>query len=491
MNHSSRLRPLLTSMRDTARTQLWPVPAAGTLLAVLAGVALPVVDSAVDGTFPPWASAVLFGGDPGAARTLLNAISTSLITVTSLTFSLTVVTLQLASSQFSPRLLRTFTSDVFVQSTLAIFLATFTYAMTLLRAVRGPDGESSFVPRISVTVAFILAITSVLALVLFLAHLVRKIRVETMLRDVHDNASATIVTSTNALHDAQSMPPLPTPPPTALRLTPPRSGFITGIDEAALLSAAQRAGACVVIDRHPGNSIVEGVPIGLAWAYSDAISADQYARLQRDVGAAIGVGYERTAAQDVGFGLRQLADVAIKALSPGINDPTTAVHALSHISALLCQLATRDLGPIVLRDDHNQVRVVLHRPAFSALLDEAVTQPRRYGAADPQVLGRLFTLLEELAWHVDDYRPILAQLERLQNTVARSEFDTIERVEFDQAAARIFRVTAHRRRKPSETGAIQFLSPSPEIVTLDPRLDCDGIVSPEVMRDVRSGRHST
>lgn len=124
------------SVRDSLRAQLWPLPTVGVVVAVVAGIVLPRLDAHVDGGLPGWLNDLLFGGDPDAARTVLDAVASSLITVTSLTFSLTVVTLQLASSQFSPRLLRTFTRDLFVQATLALFLATFAYSLTVLRAVR-------------------------------------------------------------------------------------------------------------------------------------------------------------------------------------------------------------------------------------------------------------------------------------------------------------------------------------------------------------------
>ena len=428
----------MLSARDTVRAQLWPMPVVGIILALAAGVLLPRVDAYVDARLPSWSTALFFGGDAGAARTLLDAISSSLITVTSLTFSLTVVTLQLASSQFSPRLLRTFTSDIFVQATLAVFLATFTYSLTVLRAVRSGDAGESFVPRISVTAAFVLGVASVLGLVLFLAHLARQIRVETMLRNVHDEASATVVSATNARHDARPQPPLPTSPTDALVLTASSSGFLTSIDERELLSAAAKADACVVIDCHPGSSIVEGVPIGAAWSTARGLTDDAIDQLQGAVRSAIRVGYERTAAQDVGYGLRQLTDVANKALSPGINDPTTAVHALGHVSAILCQLASRDLGPVVLRHD-DVVRVVLRRPNFADFVDVAITQPRRYGSSDPQVMGRLVTLLEELAWHVDDPTPVREQLVRLRNTVAAGDFDDVELAALARGAERVER----------------------------------------------------
>ncbi|QEN14325.1 DUF2254 family protein [Mycolicibacterium sp. ELW1] len=144
-----------------------------------------------------------------------------------------------------------------------------------------------------------------------------------------------------------------------------------------------------------GSSFIEGVAVGATWSEHSQLDAGAVDRLQTAVNHAIRIGYERTAAQDVGYGLRQLTDVANKALSPGINDPTTAIHALGHISALLCQLASRELGPVLLRDDDDRVRVVLHRPNLGDLLDLSITQPRRYGSSDPQVMMRLFRLLED------------------------------------------------------------------------------------------------
>jgi len=141
------------SVREALRTQLWPVPTLGVLLALALGVGLPRLDARVDDHLAGGVSFYLFGGGSEAARMVLSVIASSLITVTSLTFSLTVVTLQLASSQFSPRLLRTFSRDRVVHFTLALFLATFTYALTVLRTVRTSTAEQSVVvPQMAVTV---------------------------------------------------------------------------------------------------------------------------------------------------------------------------------------------------------------------------------------------------------------------------------------------------------------------------------------------------
>ena len=186
---SRALASRVWALRDAWRVQLWPVPTLGVALGVAAGVGLPRLDAAVDDRLPASLAVHLFGGGADAARAVLSAIAGSMITVTSLTFSLTVVTLQLASSQYSPRLLRTFSRDRVVHGTLALFLSTFVYALTVLRTVRtAADEQATFVPQLSVTLAFVLALASVLALVGFLAHLTGQVRVEAVLRNVHAEA---------------------------------------------------------------------------------------------------------------------------------------------------------------------------------------------------------------------------------------------------------------------------------------------------------------
>ena len=432
----------LSVLRDAVRSQLWPIPAIGIALAAIIGVLLPRLDASIDADLPPTVTAYLIGGGAAAARAVLEAVAGSLITVTSLTFSLTVVTLQLASSQFSPRLLRTFSSDRFVQGTLALFLGTFTYALTVLRTVRTPaDGQDLFVPQISVTLAFLLAVTSVFGLVIFLAHLAKEIRVETMLATVHQDAAATLQRALTEPDPDQAPTDLPEPPPHRVPLFAPSSGFLVWIDEPVLLAAARDADAVLIIDRQPGGSLVAGTPVGVCWPlHGHLFDTDTLQHLRDQTGSAIHTGPERTAVQDVGFGLRQLTDVTTKALSPGINDPTTAIHALGHSSALLGEMAGRDLGPLLLRDDDHMVRVILHRPSFADLLDLAIAQPRRYGAADPAVLTRLYWLLREIAWVTtvpDQHRVITGQLIRLEATTNAQDFDPTERANLTRLADRV------------------------------------------------------
>ncbi|WP_227008332.1 DUF2254 domain-containing protein [Pseudarthrobacter sp. AB1] len=416
---------------DALRTQLWPLPVLAVALAVGLGTAVPALDAAVDGKLPESVTVVLFSGGPEAARAVLQAISGSLITVTSLTFSLTVVTLQLASSQFSPRLLRTFTSDRFVHGTLALFLAAFAFALTVLRSVRGEgSGSSPFVPEISVTVAFVLAIGSVIGLVLFLAHLTREIRVETMMRRVNVETQETI----DRVFPADRSLPVPDPVPAEgkILINSTSSGFLTSVDKGALKRAAEDAGAVIRIDREPGSSLVAGVPFATAWPVQPGTTLTSSARerLTEAVNAAVATGFERTNVQDVGFGFRQLVDVAARALSPGINDPTTAVHVIGHLSVLLCRLAERNPGPEQLTDDRGRVRVVVSLPELEDLLDMAMNQPRQYGAADPAVAGRLLGLLRELTWcdRKDKYRMAVREhLGRMRNAIGAADYSPGER----------------------------------------------------------------
>ena len=395
----------------------------------------PAVDTRVDDNVAPTLSAYLFGSGADAARTVLSAIAGSPFTATALTFSLTVVTLQLAISQFSPRLLRTFSRDPFVHRTLALFLGTFAYSLVVLRTVRSTaSGRPEFVPKISITVAVVLTLVSVFALVLFLDHLATQIRVETMLDDVHTDASDTVrrvLQKRPAPPGAQPVPPQA--PWGACPIEVAESGFLVNVDEDELLSATCTAGAVVQIDDFPGGSLVRGTPLGRSWPLGDApLTEDQQRTLSEQVAAAARAGRERTAAQDIAYGLRQLTDVATKALSPGINDPTTAVHALGHISGLRCEMVDYQLGPKLLRDDRGRVRVVLERPGLADLLDSALAQPRRYASTAPNVLARITLVLREVAWRVadpDDQQAVRDQLLRLRETVGEADLGTAETAE--------------------------------------------------------------
>ncbi|MDY6999601.1 MAG: DUF2254 domain-containing protein [Actinomycetota bacterium] len=441
-----------TWVLDGIRTRLWPVPAMAIVIAIVIGALLPELDEALDGAMPAELSRWIFGGGPAAAREVLAAIAASVMTVTSLTFSLTLVTLQLASGQFSPRLLRTFAQDKFVQRTLGLFVATFAYALTVLRTVRDSDnGGTVFVPQISVTVGYLLAVISVIALVLFLAHLVRQIRVETLLGSVLDEALRNAETSLEQMDESAQDDAAPAPPPGAYPVGAPSTGFLTGVNQQPLVDAAAGAGAVVALSRKPGDWVVAGTPVAMVWAGpGGGLDDDAVEELRTCVAKVIHIGEERTPVQDIGYAIRQLTDVVVKALSPGINDPTTAVHGIGHLSALLCRLADRRLGAAVCRDDDGVARVVVQGPELADLLDEAVTQPRHYGVEDAAVLAALTRLLRDLAWCAGTRheQAITSQLARMRRTVAGQDFDPAERESLEQLALAVEEALAGRWRSP-------------------------------------------
>ncbi|MGY1747763.1 DUF2254 domain-containing protein [Modestobacter sp. SYSU DS0511] len=429
----SRLRagPLGT-LADQVRGSLWPVPVIGIVLAVSLGILLPAVDDRLT-DFGDDPLTFAFGGGPAAARDLLNAIAGSLISVTGLVFSLTVLALQLSSSQYSPRLLQTFVTDRVVQLTLAQLVLTFVYALTVLRTVRTADattGESAFVPRLSISVAYLLTLGSVVALVLFLGHLASVLRVETMLRDVHDESSGTIARELGTREDHHR--PDPGAPGVTrgreLLLTARSSGFLVGVDARAAVAAAAEAGAVVELGVRMGDSVVEGTPVARAWLQP---GADPDVRALTDrLDGALRLHFERSAGRDVAYGLRKVVDIALRALSPGINDPTTAVHALSHASALLGRLAVNPADERVFRDEAGTVRVVVPPWDLPALLQLAVEEPLHVADGQPAVLRRMAGLLREFAWRargrgVDDlvlhYADAVAESARRSTQVPETE----------------------------------------------------------------------
>ena len=295
-------------LRASLRSRLWPLPAIIVVLAVATGLGLPRVDAHLDAALPTQLSDLLFGGDPDAARTLLDTVASSLITVTALTFSLTVVTLQLASSQFSPRLLRTFTRDLFVQITLALFLGTFAYSLSVLRSVRSGTTDSTaagpatgdragsvpaFVPQISVTLAFVLALASVVALgaVPGTPHSAdpRGIHARHRARGCQCNRSGDAAQSSKRQpgtvdDDGGTGAGCASEPPrgdgvgrftpadarfdrvAATLIAAPSSGFLTHLDEQALLGAAVAHDLVIALDVYPGCFLVEKTPLGRYWS---------------------------------------------------------------------------------------------------------------------------------------------------------------------------------------------------------------------------------
>jgi uncharacterized membrane protein len=395
-----RLQALVESLRGS----FWLVPSTAVVVALTAGLLLPRVGVPQEGVLADY----LFNGGAEGARGMLQAIAGSVITVTSLTFSLTIVTLQLASSQFSPRLLRSFLRDLRNQAVLGVLLATFLYSLTVLRTVRaGDQGSEDVVPQLAVSVAYGLALASVGALVWFIQHIVDVIRVDTLMADVRAETAAVI----DEIYPGDGEPAgpdgagwtldvaPPPAPPDAVPLPAPASGFLLAVDTASLCAWAEERAVVVSVEAAPGTWLLRGAPWAQVWSEDPSASLDG---VTGEIRERVAIGNERTAQQDARHGITQLVDIAAKSLSPGINDPTTAVHAVGHVSDLLAQLTGRRLGALTLRDGSGALRVVVQRATFADFLELACGQVRRYGAAEPAVVHALLDLLAGVGGQLHD-----------------------------------------------------------------------------------------
>ena len=436
------LRRRWALIREAIDTRLWPIPLLTIIAAVIFGVLLPILDAKVDDKLPDSIIALVFNGGPDSARAVLSTITGSLITATSLTFSLTVVALQLASNQASPRLLRLFASDRTVHATLATFLGTFTFSLMVLRSVQNStDKTAAAVPSISITLCLLLTLTSIIMLTVFLAHLAKELRVETMLRNVHRETKRTIDLVRTTTEDGPAEVSADIRPKKFSTVEAIHSGFLLSTSRSRVVSMATALDLIVEEEHSVGSSVIAGVPIVSFWPRSGVLPEDfNHEAFDRVIRSAYSTGYERTSSQDIGFGLRQLVDIAIRALSPGINDPTTAVHALSHISAVLGLIAHLPPQPAALLDDEGNVRLIVRPHHFDALLNLAVDQVRHYGSGDPDVVARLFKLLREVALNTEEgghHAAIRLQCERLQASVDATDFDEHDRERFGTLAASV------------------------------------------------------
>lgn len=362
------------------RESLWFFPSLAVVAGMVAGFALSPLEARGSG----WLGPLLYRGDAESARNLLATLLGALVTVTGVVLSITVVALQIASQQFSPRLLRRFLLDTGTQVAISFLLGTYGYLLATLQGLEPGGGE---VPRPGVTIGLGLALLSLGMLVYFIHDITAGIRVEAIMLGIERETVAEIRRIYPDPDDGRDAP-APEPPLDAAPVFALRSGYLQAVDVDALVRAAVEHDTVVHLRPKVGTHVARGAL--LAWTAPHAIDAD-------DVDAALQLGFERTMTQDVAFGLGQLVDMAAKALSPAVNDPRTAVEATHHLAVLLCELGGRRLDALVGRDRAGQVRAAVGRPGFDDYLALACDQIRRYGAREPVVTTSLLEMLGDCA----------------------------------------------------------------------------------------------
>jgi uncharacterized membrane protein len=384
-------------MRREAATEylrgaLWAMPTVALFLALVAGSALSSITIETGSSLSP----LVFQGTVDDARSLLIGIASTMVTVIALVLGLTVVALQLASTQFSPRLLRNFLRDLVNQLTLSSFVATFSYSTAGLYTVGISAGRrTTDYPRLAVSGALVLLFASMIMLVFFVHHLAHSIQIDQVMADVeHDTLNVVL----HSLAPGDDSTDRPTVSSDAVALLAPRSGYTQTLHLEELVLVAAQHDAFVAIVPMVGEHVIAGTPLAWAWCrrQHSELSPRAVQELADGLAHGIRLGWERTAEQDVAFGVRQLADVASKALSPAVNDPYTAVQAVDHLSVILAALATRPLGGRTLTDRKGTARV--HSPGrdWGYFIDLGLGQVRRFGHTEPRVVLALLRVARDL-----------------------------------------------------------------------------------------------
>jgi uncharacterized membrane protein len=414
----------LREWAERIRHSLWFIPTLAVLLAAIAALGMVALSDAIG----PISSdlPIVFAAGADGARAMLQAIAGSVITVAGVVFSITIVALQLTSTQFSPRVLRNFLSDRPNQVVLGTFIGTFTYTLLVLRSIRGESaGAEEFVPGPAITGALLLTFVSLAMLIYFFHHISVRLQVTSIVASVADDTIASVerVAAWAVARDdrgwrpAAPQSPAAQPPPTGAvppRAMPPAetpidanaNGYLQLIDLAAMVTAARDADARIRLLVAPGAWVQAHTPVG-----SVTSAADNVERLASAMRRALTLGNERSAEQDVAFGIQQLVDIAIKALSPSVNDPTTATHCIDRLLSVLVAAGRSDDPPRALTDASGTTRVEISFLGFAELVPLAFDQVRQYGGSKPEIVVHLAHALTVLRRALSPARrgPVLEQ----------------------------------------------------------------------------------
>ena len=396
------------------RTSMWLLPigclAAGALLAV----GTLAVDRATGYRLVPQS----LTGTPSDAQTILSSFATAMISLTSLVLTVTLVAVQLAMGQFSPRIVGALLTDRWSQLAIGLFGASFLVAVLTLREIRGSD--TGTVPGLSMLLSYVLMLASIVVLVLFVHHAGQGLRVAGLIDLVGDRSREFIVREHGEL-------PVVTGGPDGIVATQP--GNVIRVDRPALVAAARRADCVLELVPVVGDFVVGGAP--LFRVHPDprsTVSGDggPAGRLRAtDVTRHVLLGPERVHTEDLAYGFRKLVDIAVRSIAQPFNDPTTAVQALHRLHDLLRQIAARPLPCGEHRDEDGVVRLIERTVSWDGYVRLAFDEIRLAGASEPQVTRKLCAALADLksVASADRQEPLDRQLRLLNAAVRRAHDD--------------------------------------------------------------------
>jgi uncharacterized membrane protein len=376
----------------------WLRPAVMVVAAILLAETLVRAEGAF--SLPDWLEGWVYAGGASGARDVLGVLAGATIGVAGTTFSITVAALTLASSQMGPRLLRNFSRDAGNQYALGTLVATFAYALVALRSVHEEAG-APFVPQLAVSVGLLMGFACIGVLIWFLHHVAASISVDRVVALVAADLDAGL---DRACAEAPRPLPAMTAPSGGAHLRSPGGGYLRVLDDGALADWAAAQGAVLHLDVRAGGFVMPGSVIGTV------APAALRGAAQATLAQAMVLGQSRSVEQDLEYAVRQLVEIALRALSPGINDPFTAIGVLDRLGATLAGLAGRRLPDgVVLRD--GELRLVLPSTSYEGLVDAMFHMLRQAGAGQPAVMIRLLEVLGELTGVEDNpaRRAVLAR----------------------------------------------------------------------------------
>ncbi len=384
----------LRSALEAFRNSLFFLPALFVALAVVLAQLMLEADQRVSLDSVP--SFLRFTVD--SARELLSTVAGATITVSGIVFALTALTVQLASSQFSPRVVRGFLRDRFTQAAIGFMAGTFTYSLLILRAVRSPSDDelSNVVPNLSAGLGLVLAVGVVITILAYVNHTAQSLQATQLIGHITEG---TITLVRKRFHEAGpggTQPPAPegVGPGRALRSL--RSGWVQQVNEQALLAALPESGL-LQVEVRVGSFVHEGKRLATVW-FGGQDSEDSDEKLVES----FAIGKMRTMQQDVLFGIRQLVDVALRALSTGVNDATTAYECIVHLGSVLFEILRRDLPPMVVTGEGGRCLLRPHELTHADYVGRSFDQIRRNITTMPDLCVALLRTLGALAQELED-----------------------------------------------------------------------------------------
>jgi uncharacterized membrane protein len=394
MNNNYELLAMLRRRWHEMRASFWFVPGAIVLGAVGLASVLIAADVSIGIDLPKrWP--LVFGAGAAGSRGLLTAVASSMITVAGVVFSITIVALSLTSSQYTSRVLRNFMRDTINQTVLGVFVGIFAYCLVVLRTIRGGD-EGAFVPSLAVLGGMVLAFVGIAFLIYFIHHIAMSIQASSIIAAAAGETLCAIdrqypETLGETVDEGDDILPAEELAAYAWRTVPaPRTGYVESFDEEGVLAWARAHATVVRMERAIGEFVIEGETLTSVAETGASASANTHS-----LNRLFAISRQRTVDQDAAFGIRQIVDVALKALSPGINDTTTAVMCVDYLAAILVRLAPRRIARSH-RRDKGELRLIVRAPGFEGLLGEAFDQIRRSGSGNVAVLQRLLLALERV-----------------------------------------------------------------------------------------------